>query len=186
MSSLPSASDYIILKNNEKVHAVKISKASSARPLFGYVVFGVASGTFPSGHDSGPISRIAKGPAIVMAQLMADNRLAISVSMPDLNLVKDTNAPSWCPNTFPALPTTASAFGDEYKFCAASAAIQVRVILKNDANPVSKIYVNGEDVAHPNMNANEDVKISAKRIDFRNLRDGFTTEVWFAASSTSP
>jgi hypothetical protein len=121
-----------------------------------------------------------------MAQFMEDNRLAVSVSMPHLNLVKDANAPSWCPNTFPALPTTASAFGDEYKFCAASAANHVRVVLKNNADSVSQIFVNGEAVTHSNMDSNEDVKINGNRkvIDFRNLRNGFTTEVWFTASST--
>ena len=186
MLSVPSATDYTILKNNEKAHAVKMSKVSSTRPLFGYVVFGSSSGTFPAGDDSGPISSIRKGPAIVMAQFMEDNRLAVSVSMPHLNLVKDTNAPSWCPNTFPALPTIASAFGDEYKFCAAGAANRARVVLKNNAHSVSQIFVNGEAVTHSNMDSNEDVKINGNRkvIDFRNLRNGFTTEVWFTASST--
>ena len=175
-TSALSNSDYEILQASSMAHVLKISRntGTTVGPLFTYVIFqGGNSNASMAGNS--PIEAVIGSSCLVMAQIVEKKTLAISVSAPDLNFKRSPDAPPWCPQIMPARPEKNNDVESEFEFCSESASQEVIILLQKRPFEVAKVYINGVEQSF-NDKSNY-INVSGKSVKFKNLKNGFTTEV---------
>ena len=161
--------DYEVLQQTEKVHTVKHSS------VCGHVIFD-KSASIP---DQCPVMAVSE-PCIIMTKLAPNQKLEISISFPQMNLVKDASIadPSLCVDPLPGPSDGASESGTSMLFCARDDGKDIDLTLQAgiNATAITSIKMDGDDIEQGDFPTYADV-LSRNQIQIQNLKHGKSMDV---------